>query len=147
LYQKIQEIITASRSLDTIKSVTAGSQAFGLQPISQSLVEAGRRRGAGNALGLEAVNQTWFVLDSGWWSPDDDDVVHNATRTMIEQIETASRATGDYVEYIFMNDAGSDQEVIRHYGEESVKRLEKVRRDYDPDAVFQRLVSGGFKLP
>jgi FAD/FMN-containing dehydrogenase len=87
------------------------------------------------------------VLDSGWWSPNDDETVHNATRNMIDEIETASKAEGDYVEYIFMNDASWDQEVIQHYGGESVERLKRVRKLYDPDSVFQRLVPGGFKLP
>ena len=46
-----------------------------------------------------------------------------------------------------MNDASYDQRVIAHYGEESVEKLRRVGRRYDPDAVFQRLVRGGFKLP
>ncbi|CAG8980501.1 hypothetical protein HYALB_00013102 [Hymenoscyphus albidus] len=146
LYKRIQEIITTSSSIKTIKSVTAGSQAFGIQPITTSLVEAGRRMG-GNALGLECVNQTWLVLDSGWWSSNDDMTVHNAARDMIGDIDSASKSGGDYVEYIFMNDASWDQEVIRHYGAENVQRLKRVSELYDPNCVFQRLVPGGYKLP
>ena len=35
---------------------------------------------------------------------------------------------------------------IAGYGEENVEILQKVSRKYDPEGVFQRLVSGGFKL-
>ncbi|OTA98692.1 hypothetical protein M426DRAFT_69295 [Hypoxylon sp. CI-4A] len=146
LYSTIESIITQSPELKQIESVTSGSLAFGLQPISTSLVEAGRKRG-GNALGLQSVNQTWWVLDSLWWSPDDDQSVHDATRTMIDGIETDAKNRGKYLEYQFMNDASWDQPVIAHYGEENVQKLKEVQARYDPDLVFQRLVPGGFKLP
>lgn len=123
----------------------AGSQAFGIQPISASLVEAGNARG-GNALGLNAVNQTWMVLTSGWWNAEDDETVYTATREMIDDIESASKEEDQYIEYIFMNDADWNQDVIQHYGECNVERLRKVQSEYDPNLVFQKLVPGGFKL-
>lgn len=120
--------------------------ALGLQPISSSLVRAGNARG-GSPLGLDNVNQTWFVLDSGWSFPNSDATVHNATRAMKDRIESEAKTEGTYVPYIFMNDASWDQDVIGHYGAESVRRLKEVQRKYDPELVFQNLVSGGFKLP
>ncbi|KAK7959061.1 FAD-binding oxidoreductase [Apiospora aurea] len=147
LYKKIANIAAHSPHLDAIRSAAAGSQAFGLQPISASLVAAGRARGGGNALGLEAANQTWMVLTSGWWSAADDAVVHGATRAMADDIEGAARRARRYVEYIFMNDAGADQAVIAHYGARNVARLRRVQEAYDLGLVFQRLVPGGFKLP
>ncbi|KAI1776754.1 putative FAD-binding oxidoreductase [Hypoxylon cercidicola] len=146
LYATIENIITESAALKQIQSVTSGSLAFGLQPISTSLVDAGRQRG-GNALGLKPVNQTWWVLDSLWWSPEDDELVHNSTRTMVDDIEVAAKSGDKYLPYQFMNDASWDQPVIAHYGEENVRRLWEVQAKYDPDLVFQRLVPGGFKLP
>ncbi|KAK8063022.1 FAD-binding oxidoreductase [Apiospora hydei] len=147
LYKKIANIAAHSPHLDAIRSAAAGSQAFGLQPISASLVEAGRARGGGNALGLEAANQTWMVLTSGWWSAEDDAVVHGATRSMVDDIESASRRARRYVEYIFMNDAGADQAVIAHYGARNVARLRGCRRRMILAWSFRRLVPGGFKLP
>ena len=101
----------------------------------------------GNALGLQNVNQTWFVLDVGWWHPSDDDVVHNATRAIHDRIRQEAKSEGKLLEYIFMNDASYDQDVIKHYGAKNVKQLREVQRKYDPKRVFQNLVSGGFKLP
>ncbi|KAI1878936.1 hypothetical protein JX265_003113 [Neoarthrinium moseri] len=146
LYDKLLGILTESPSLETIRSVTAGPSAFGLQPISSSPVEAGRSQG-GNALGLEAVNQTWVIMDSGWWFSDDDEPIHRATQDIVDSIENAPKEEGQYVEYIFINDADWDQDVIGHYGTSNVKRLKMVQDQYDPDHVFQRLVLGGFKLP
>ena len=145
LYSDIVSILTTSPELATMKSLTSGTLALGLQPISTNLVNAGKTRG-GNALGLSSVNQTWFVLDSGWWNPSDDVTVHNSTRTLINKVEQSSRRRGKYVEYIFANDASWDQDVIGHYGAGNVKKMKDVQRKYDPDLVFQKLVPGGFKL-
>ncbi len=128
-----------------ITSAQAGTLALGLQPISSSVVSAGRALG-GNALGLENVNQTWFVLDVGWWSADDDEMIHNATKAIRDRIAGEARKEGLELEYLFMNDASYDQDVIGHYGKESVEFLRKVQGTYDPDLVFQRLVDGGFKI-
>lgn len=119
--------------------------ALGLQPISSSVVRAGSARG-GNALGLQNANQTWFVLDAGWWDASGDEKVHVATRKIRDNIEREAIKEGEHVEYLFMNDASYDQDVIRHYGPESVRRLREVQRKYDPGLVFQRLVPGGWKL-
>lgn len=146
LYQKIASIVTSAPELNIIKSVTSGSMALGLQPISSSVVRAGNARG-GNPLGLESANQTWFVLDAGWWDASGDDKMRVATQRIRDRIERAAREEGEHVEYLFMNDASHDQDVIKHYGPENVRRLKHVQRKYDPSLIFQRLVPGGWKLP
>ena len=120
--------------------------ALGLQPNSASMVFAGNARG-GNALGLQAVNQTWFVLDTGHEFSSDDESAHEVTREILARIENVSKSEGNYLPYLFMNDASYDQDVIGHYGTANVKRLKSVQRVYDPELVFQKLVPGGFKLP
>ena len=121
--------------------------ALGLQPISSNAVHAGRARSTGNALGLQSVNQTWLVLDVGWQFTEDDDIAHDATRRLNDQVIQASQNHGEDLEYIFMNDASWDQNVIGHFGAESVEKMKTAQKKYDPDSVFQRLVPGGFKIP
>lgn len=87
-----------------------------------------------------------MVLDIGWNLPADDDKAHYLTESLKDRIELASIEEDQYVEYIFMNDASWDQDVIAHYGSESVQRLLNVQEKYDPEQIFQRLVTGGFKL-
>ncbi|KAI0145106.1 putative FAD-binding oxidoreductase [Xylariaceae sp. FL1272] len=146
LFDEIGDIVTTAPELDVIRNLTAGSIAVGWQPISTTAVEAGIARG-GNALGLENVNQTWLVIDIGWWFAEDDDVANSATLSLIDKIEAASTAADKYVDYIFMNDAAVVQDVISHYGAESVTKLLAAQAKYDPNRVFQELVPGGFKLP
>ncbi len=155
LYGAIEKIVTTAPEPKDLQALTAGSMAFAMQPISSSAVLAGQAAGStknqtgtgGNALGLDAVDQTWLLLESGWWSADGDARAHNATRGILDRIEAASRTSGDYVPYLFMNDASWDQDVIAHYGAANVARLKDVQKRYDPNQVFQKLVPGGFKLP
>ncbi|KAI1451848.1 putative FAD-binding oxidoreductase [Annulohypoxylon moriforme] len=146
LFNQVADIVTKAPELEELTNLTAGSLAFGWQPISSSAVLAGHASG-GNPLGLQPVNQTWLVLDVGWWKPEDDELAHNYTLSMINKIDDASKSSGHYVDYIFMNDAAADQPVIEHYGKENVAKLKATARKYDPDQVFQNLASGGFKLP
>lgn len=146
LFETVEEIVTSSPELDTIRNLTAGSIAVGWQPISTSVIQAGYARG-GNALGLADTNQTWFVIDIGWWNAEDDAVANEAAASLVARVEDAAKSSGNYVDYIFMNDAAVTQDVIGHYGMGNVARLHAVQRRYDPLKVFQKLVPGGFKLP
>ncbi|KAL8654751.1 MAG: hypothetical protein Q9226_003315 [Calogaya cf. arnoldii] len=146
LYSQIEKLTTTAPELGSISSLTAGSLALGLQPISSSVVAAGRARG-GNALNLEAIDQTWFVLDIAYWFPEHGQAAHDSTRRLHTKIENITKDSGKYLPYQFMNDASYDQEVIRHYGEVNVQRLRSVQKKYDAELVFQKLVPGGFKLP
>ncbi|KAI2607915.1 putative FAD-binding oxidoreductase [Hypoxylon sp. NC1633] len=146
LFGTVADLVTKAPEIEKLQSLTAGSLAFGWQPISSSAVHAGQAQG-GNALGLQAVNQTWIVLDVGWWSPKDDKLAHDYTASIISKIDGASKKSGHYVDYIFMNDAAADQPVIEHYGQENVAKLKATARKYDARRVFQKLASGGFKLP
>lgn len=147
LFAAVEKIVTTSSpELDTIRNLTAGSVAVGWQPISASAIAAGYARG-GNALGLEQVNQTWLAIDVGWWHAEDDAVANEAAARLVAKIEDAAKSSGQYVEYIFMNDAAVSQDVIGHYGSANVAMLRAVQRRYDPAEVFQTLVPGGFKLP
>ena len=46
-----------------------------------------------------------------------------------------------------MNYSDHNQQVLASYGDANVKRLQSVQARYDPSLVFQRLVTGGQKLP
>ncbi|KAI1089446.1 putative FAD-binding oxidoreductase [Rostrohypoxylon terebratum] len=146
LFNQVADIVTKAPEIEELSNLTAGSLAFGWQPISSSAVLAGHASG-GNPLGLQPVNQTWLVLDVGWWNSEDDELAHNYTLGIIDKVDAASKNSSNYVNYIFMNDAAADQPVIEHYGENNVAKLKATARKYDPDHVFQNLASGGFKLP
>lgn len=145
LYEAINNITTSAMNLAPIESLTEGSLAIGLQPISASAVLAGQERG-GNVFGLSAVNQTWFVLDVGWYESSSDLAAHNDTLVVRDAIWNAALGRGLEVDYLFANDASYSQPVLNSYGPENVLKMKEVRARYDPQLVFQTLVPGGFKL-
>jgi hypothetical protein len=145
IYEKINSIIATAPEVTQLKALTGGTLVLGFQPISSNLVQAGLDRG-GNVLGHEKVDQTWLVLDIGWWRAEDDAIAHKATRSLLAKIEKATKADSSYIRYIFMNDASWDQAVIDHYGTNNVRYMRQVRRKYDPSLTFYNLASGGFKL-
>lgn len=138
--------MTTSLELSQIQALTEGTFVVGMQPISASAVLAGRERG-GNALGLQAVNQTWMVMDIGWYSSEADASAHSAGTSINNAVREVALQAGQDLPYIFMNDASYDEPVIASYGKENVDRLKVVQQKYDPDQVFRKLVPGGFKLP
>ena len=145
MYHSLGNIVTTSPSLDEVRSVTAGSLAFGLQPISSTAIQAGYASG-GNALGLQDVSQTWYAIDVGWYWESDDEFIRSATVDLIGAVTKASEEEDSFIRYLFMNDANREQDVIASYGEGNVRKLRDVQIKYDPDLVFQRLVPGGWKL-
>ncbi|KAK8100145.1 FAD-binding oxidoreductase [Apiospora kogelbergensis] len=143
----IKNVMRNSPHMETIRSVTAGTCSFSWQPISSHLVTAGQQQCGGNAIGLEAVAQSWFHIDLLWWNAADDEAMRAAGAAMMAEIETAARAHGSHMRYIFMNDANEAEPVIAGYGADNVQRMRKVQAKYDPDHVFEKLLARAFKLP
>lgn len=151
LYADVSAVLAGDApEVAAVRGLQAGSLVAAVQPVGASAVLAGRGGqggGGGNALGLEAVNQTWFSVSAAWWRAEDDARVDRAVRAVHDKIGELVRRRGAGLEYVFMNDANAKQEVIKGYGRENVGRLWLVAKRYDPAGVFQRLVPGGQKLP
>lgn len=145
VYDEIYKIITNPEELASLKNLTAGSIVLGFQPISAAVAAHGVERG-GNALGLNPVSQTWMVSDTAWWNKADTKAAVNVPASIFGKIDVATKSLGKYEDYLFMNDAGRGQPVIASYGAENVAKLKAVQAKYDPNLVFQKLVTGGYKL-
>ena len=88
-----------------------------------------------------------ILLAAAWSSASDDAYLLNFLISLVESIDSASKAAGLYYPYIFLNDAGIGQSPFPLYGDgESLPRMKVVAQKYDPDGVFQHLASGAFKL-
>jgi len=49
--------------------------------------------------------------------------------------------------FIYMNDAHGYQDAFAGYGQKEVKRLKKIREQYDPERLWKKGLVGGFKIP
>ncbi|KAF2681995.1 FAD-binding domain-containing protein [Lentithecium fluviatile CBS 122367] len=145
LYHEILNDTFRAPELGAFSNITGGTFVFNMQPISRRIFQYGRE-GVGNPLGIRDVKQLWGAFSTGWWSADDDAQAHTLTKALVVRVETLTRRSGQHLDYLFMNDADWDQKVLQSYGDKSLSRLRQVNYKYDPTAVFQRLVRGGFKL-
>lgn len=88
-----------------------------------------------------------LLLAASWSSESDDAYLLAFLTSLVRSIDSASKATGLYYPYIFLNDAGKGQSPFPLYGGgRSLPKMKDTARKYDPDRIFQRLASGAFKL-
>lgn len=148
VYAQVASILSANQSeVVALSKLPYSTLSAAIQPISKNVALAGSARGGGNSLGLEAVDQLWLALDFGWAGEEYDELASSLVDSLLSKIDARAATVGANLPYIFMNDASIEQAVIESYGHDQVQRLRAVQQTYDPDQVFQKLVSGGQKLP
>jgi len=130
----------------TLSSIPGFRVTLTFQPIAASTVIHGKERG-GNAMGMSEKAQMWLCLTSSWALPSGDQVTLPLSISFMKQVEDLAKAKGLLEQYLFLNDAAIDQEVIASYGDAQVKELVRISKEHDPKGVFQKLAKGGFKLP
>ncbi|PFH58139.1 hypothetical protein XA68_14101 [Ophiocordyceps unilateralis] len=102
----------------------------------------------GNSLGLANVKHDQIViwLVSRWRDPSVDGIMEVAQKQFVAAVEAVANKHGTLSPFVYVNFAGSFQNPLCGYGAESVAHLKKMARKYDPQGVFQHLMSGGFKV-
>lgn len=102
----------------------------------------------GNSLGLSVSDSPLVLclLSVTWANSADDDTINSATSTAVHEIETATKASGLFNQFKYLNYAAAFQDPIASYGVASQMALQAVSRKYDPQGFFQTGVPGGFKL-
>ncbi|EME88487.1 uncharacterized protein MYCFIDRAFT_3272, partial [Pseudocercospora fijiensis CIRAD86] len=87
-----------------------------------------------------------LCIQTGWAGAEFDELVVGTIREAIEKGNALAKEYGVDSEWLYLNYSEEWQDPISGYGEEEVRFLRKVSREYDPEGVFQRQVPGGFKL-
>lgn len=87
-----------------------------------------------------------FQLNLSWLNAKDDKLFKKIGHTTINQINHYAKSINKANEYIYLDYADQTQNPLRGYGAANLRKLRQVARKYDPEAVFQTLVPGGFKL-
>ncbi|KAI0895158.1 putative oxidoreductase [Annulohypoxylon nitens] len=134
-------------SLSLLQDVTGIMWAVNLEPLPPHIYTRG---GADtNALGLTGRKGSLVVclVSPSWSDAAHDEQVYSAARSLMTDIEGRAKKLGVYDPYIYLDYAAPWQDVIKGYGEDSVKRLQELRKKVDPNLVFTRNVKGGFKIP
>ncbi|TGO44138.1 hypothetical protein BCON_0593g00010 [Botryotinia convoluta] len=86
------------------------------------------------------------LLTATWGNIADDTVVSNTAKTMFDTIDAYAKASGFYNDWQYLNYAANWQDPIDGYGAVNKAKLQAASKKYDPLGVFQKGVTGGFKL-
>ncbi|OTB01055.1 hypothetical protein M426DRAFT_14909 [Hypoxylon sp. CI-4A] len=97
-----------------------------------------------NILGLEKVAQTWWSLVAEWPGGEEDDVSARRLDAFQKGIERPAKKHAAHLDFLFMNDPMSTQDVLRSYGEDNFRTLRDTVAKYDPEGVFQWSQNYGF---
>lgn len=85
-------------------------------------------------------------MNSAWSSEKDDDLLISTGRNFLKEVEKKAVEMGLDDDFRYLNDAASDQKIMEGYGKANLERLRAVAKEFDPNQVFQKQVTGGFKL-
>ncbi|KAI0406388.1 hypothetical protein F4802DRAFT_613607 [Xylaria palmicola] len=133
--------------LGSVKDAAGLMCSYTLQAYPVSQLERTSVNG-GNLLGLDPNNGAVInvLLLSYWADKKDDDRVIAFMKKALKRIEQYAADKGQLFPYIYWNYAFSDQDPLRSYGEENVRKLQNASKKYDPNGMFQTACPGGFKL-
>lgn len=107
------------------------------------------RKGDKNVLGLDSGTAEPLVIVSftvNWVLSRDDEIVQSIVRNAIEQIDAFADAHKTGHRYRYLNYCASWQKPFEGYGQDNLEFLKEVSRRVDPDGLFQKGCTGGFKL-
>lgn len=99
-----------------------------------------------NSLGLEPNVKDLVLIDIGaaYYNAADDAVVQAAVQKIFDQHVHILKKAGLFLDWTYLNYAGSNQDPIGTYGD--LATLRRVSKKYDPKGLFQTAVPGAFKL-
>ncbi|KAJ1336171.1 prosolanapyrone-II oxidase [Microdochium nivale] len=139
---KLNALISSGAELQTLCQ---------FQPVSPSAVRHAQNQG-GNVMGLnnavpEGISTTMFLFTAQVVTPEDEAIVIAHAIEFIAQIEDFAKSEDKYLDWKFLNYAYKTQDPIASYGTEAVADIKAAAAKFDPQGVFQKLRSSGFKIP
>ncbi|KAL8818903.1 MAG: hypothetical protein Q9223_002563 [Gallowayella weberi] len=132
------------RGVLAMKFVKGMTWTLVLQPLLPVMARKGQADSQGLAGRTEPLVIVLFTVV--WERNTDDDLVHRTTRDIIDEIDEFADVQGTSDPYRYLNDCASWQNPFDGYGAENKRFLQQMSKIYDPDGLFQRACSGGFKL-
>lgn len=137
----------ADATAKELLSVVGLIYTMSLQPLPYALYSKSTATG-GNVLGLNRFNEDLanLLFTVSWQLPTDNARVEAAMQLLESTIAAVAKEKGLFNEYIYLNYAAQWQKPIQAYGNANVQFMRGVSKKYDPNAIFQKAVPGGFKL-
>ncbi|KAJ6260516.1 Bifunctional solanapyrone synthase [Drechslerella dactyloides] len=137
--------VLIEETTEDIRAVSGFDAALAFQPVGRKWLAASAAKG-GNSMGITTPLVLLWVEPS-WESAGDDTKMREYMLRVIQRLEENARRHGKLANFRHLNYGNREQDVISHYGPESLAILRRNKLRYDRHNVFGRLVPGGFKIP
>ncbi|KAJ7264789.1 hypothetical protein C8J57DRAFT_1470366 [Mycena rebaudengoi] len=120
---------------------------IGYQSLAAPMLDASHAKNSPQ--GLSGTDGDLFLLNIfAYWNEEADDAgLDVAIREMIDYSNSEAEARGLWNPWIYLNYAFPGEAVYEGYGADNLARLKQIQHKYDPQGVFAKLWSGGFKIP
>jgi hypothetical protein len=137
-----------TQTLEPLKDAEGFIFSLGFFPLTRALLRNSKASG-GNAKNIDPEDGPLLIvlLNPTWNSAQDDDRITQGVETLLEKCKQIADGKSALHRYVFTNYAYCKENVFAGYGQESLERLIKTSKKFDPDGIFQTAVPGGFKLP
>lgn len=133
------------KGLAEVKSVSGLTWSVSLDPLPPAIYAKGARSNS-FALSNRSKALVVMLLTASFTYVADQEQVEEAAKRLVASLQEEGHKQDANDPWVYLNYAASWQDPIASYGEESVKRIEKVRDRVDPNSVFTYNVPGGFKI-
>lgn len=119
-----------------------------IQAMPKLLFEQSVKRG-GNITGMEREtdNAVLYQMQHMVRTADQEAEARKRLMPMRQALKQYSRDLGIDVEWQYLGYSDGGHDPLSTCGPENIQLMQDVAAKYDPDGVFQRRVTGGFKLP
>ncbi|KAL2140410.1 hypothetical protein VTI28DRAFT_3830 [Corynascus sepedonium] len=116
------------------------------QPIGKLWMDATAAAG-GNALGLDSSKVYLAYAEVVEWTGSEyDDIIMQWVEETTCAINNATQKEGLYDPFNYIGDSAGFQSIFPGYGTSNHQKLVHIAQKYDPNAVWQSLMPGGFKV-
>lgn len=133
-----------------LSNVSSAMVTLAMMPISEQYIVANRGDGiSGDPMGIDASRAPYIWVEEMWLYANaaDTPYIDSVMATVNDKIDANLAQLGDVRSpYLYLNDADRDQGVFEGYNVDNVRKMQDVRRKYDPTNVYTDLMPGGFKV-
>ncbi|KAL3470584.1 hypothetical protein BJX99DRAFT_264125 [Aspergillus californicus] len=130
VYNAIQKALNTQTS--TPQGLGLDLETISLTAVPQPMPSRAMKRSADTPPGLEPTSQQWFLAVADWKIPEEEEAARATVKYIVDVAKEPAKKKGMFLDYKYMNYAARDQDVFGGYRVDKVKRLNAVRRVYNP---------------
>lgn len=118
------------------------------QPIPTYIAKDRSKPKGGNVMGLDAVNNNalLWLLTAAVKTEEQLAIVTPYLSKLSASANAYAKGKGGNVNWVYLNYADATQNPLASYGAKNVKFMKDVAKKYDPQAIFQKKVTGAYRL-